>query len=166
MNCYIQVENGQPINHPAYESNLLHAFNSIPDTWELFVRVERPTLGIYEVLESDMPAYVKIEGCWTDVWSVRPMTDAEKTAKQQAAIDAFNDRAQAENWSSWVLDEATCMMQPPIPRPKPDEDKLNQRISTFWCGADNNWRDTPVRPVGNNYTFDFFAWEWIEVHEE
>lgn len=162
MNLYIQVENGQTVNHPAFESNLIQAFKSVPFNWEPFVRVERPVLDVYELLESEMPTYEKVDGTWTDVWSVRPMTNVEKAAKQQATIDDFNNREQSENWSAWTLDEATCTMVPPIPRPEPDETKLSQGIMTFWCGADNNWKDTPVRPQGN-YKFDFFAWVWIEV---
>ncbi len=162
MNLYIETENGQTKNHPAFEDNLIQAFGAVPGHWEPFIRVERPTLGVYEVLESDKPTYEKVDGTWTDVWALRPMTDAEKTAKQQAVITAFNNREQAENWSAWTLDEATCTMVPPIQRPAPDETKLTQRIFTFWCGADNNWKDTPVRPEGN-YKFDFFAWQWIEV---
>jgi hypothetical protein len=106
----------------------------------------------------------KIDGVWTDVWPVRSMTATEIAAKQQATIDEFRSQEQAENWSAWTLDEATCTMQPPIPRPEPDEAKLSQRIFTFWCGADGNWKDTPVRPEGN-YKFDFFMWQWIEVAE-
>ena len=162
MNLYIETENGQTKNHPAFEDNLLQAFGSIPDTWEPFTRVERPVPGVYQVLESEEAVYAKVDGVWTDVWSVREMTVEEKTAKQQAAITAFNDRPQAENWSAWTLDEATCTMQPPIPRPEFDEAKLAQRIATFWCGADANWKDTPVRPEGN-YKFDFLAWQWVEV---
>jgi hypothetical protein len=164
MNLYIETKNGQVINHPALESNLLQAFGSIPNNWEPFIRVERPAPGIYELLESDTPVYAKVDNVWTDIWSVREMTAEEKTAKQQAVITAFNDRSQAENWSAWTLDEATCTMQPPIPRPEPDEAKLEQRIYTFWCGADNNWKDTPVLPEGN-YKFDFLAWQWIEITE-
>jgi hypothetical protein len=164
MNLYIETKNGQVINHPALESNLLQAFGSIPNNWEPFIRVERPAPGIYELLESDTPVYAKVDNVWTDIWSVREMTAEEKTAKQQAVITAFNDRSQAENWSAWTLDEATCTMQPPIPRPEPDEAKLEQRIYTFWCGADNNWKDTPVLPEGN-YRFDFLAWQWIEITE-
>ena len=164
MNLYIETKNGQVINHPALESNLLQAFGSIPNNWEPFIRVERPAPGIYELLESDTPVYAKVDNVWTDIWSVREMTAEEKTAKQQAVITAFNDRSQAENWSAWTLDEATCTMQPPIPRPEPDEAKLEQRIYTFWCGADNNWKDTPVLPEGN-YNFDFLAWQWIEITE-
>ena len=164
MNLYIQVENGQTVNHPAFEDNLLQALGSIPDNWEPFIRVERPIPGVYEVLESDTPTYQKVNGTWTDVWALRPMTDAEKAAKQQAVKDDFNAREQASNWSAWTLDEATCTMVPPIPRPEPDQTKLDQHILTFWCGADNNWKDTPPRPQdGKMYKFDFFAWTWVEV---
>ena len=160
MKLYIETENGQTKNHPAFEDNLLQAFGSIPSHWEPFTRVERPVRGVYEVFESDMPTYQKINGTWTDVWALRPMTDAEKAAKQQAVKDDFNAREQASNWSAWTLDEATCTMVPPIPRPAPDQTKLDQGIFTFWCGADNNWKDTPVRPQGN-YKFDFLAWTWV-----
>lgn len=162
MNLYIETENGQIKNHPAFEDNLIQAFGAVPGHWEPFIRVERPTPGVYEVLESDNPTYEKVDGTWTDVWALRPMTNAEKTAKQQAVITAFNNREQAENWSAWTLDETTCTMIPPIQRPALDEANLSQRIFTFWCGADNNWKDTPVRPEGD-YKFDFLAWQWIEV---
>jgi hypothetical protein len=162
MNLYIETENGAVKNHPAFENNLIQAFGSVPSHWEPFVRVERPIPGVYELLESQESVYAKVNGVWTDVWAVRPMTPEEKTTKQQAVIDAFNSRPQAANWSAWSLDEATCTIQPPIPRLEPDQIKLDQRIMTFWCGADSNWKDTPVCPVGN-YKFDFFAWNWVEV---
>lgn len=160
MNLYIEIIDGQTINHPAFEDNLLNAFGSIPAHWEPFVRVDRPTPGIYDVLESNEPTYEKVNGFWTDVWSIRAMTNVEKAAKQQEVKDVFNAREQAENWSAWTFDEATCSMQPPIPRPAPDEAKISQGIMTFWCGADNNWKDTPVQPEGN-YKFDFLAWAWV-----
>jgi hypothetical protein len=162
MNLHIETENGQIKNHPAFEDNLIQAFGAVPAHWEPFTRVERPAPGVYQLLESEEAVYAKVDGVWTDVWALRDMTAEEKTAKQQAVITAFNDRPQAENWSAWTLDEATCAVVPPIPRPEPDEAKLEQRIATFWCGADNNWKDTPVRPEGN-YTFDFIAWQWVEV---
>ena len=162
MNLYIETQDGQPVNHPAFEDNLVQAFGSIPAHWKPFTRVERPVPGIYQLLESDEPVYAKVDGVWTDMWSVRELTAEEKTAKQQAVITAFNAREQAENWSAWTLDEATCTMVPPIPRPEPNQAKLEQRIMTVWCGADNNWKDTPVLPEGN-YKFDFIAWQWVEA---
>lgn len=164
MNLYIQVEAGQTINHPAFESNLLQAFGCIPSNWEPFIRIERPELGVYEVLESEQPTYQKINGVWRDVWSLRQMTAEEKTAKQQAVITAFNNREQSENWSTWSFDEVTCTMQPPIPRPDPDKTKTDQGIFTFWCGAENNWKDTPPHPQGDEtYKFDFLMWVWVKV---
>lgn len=160
MNLYIETKDGQPVNHPAFEDNLMQAFGSIPSQWEPFNRVPQPVPGVYDVLESNMPTYQKVDGVWADVWMLRPMTAVEKTTKQQAIITAFNAREQAENWAAWTLDEATCEMVPPIPRPEPDEAKLAQRIATFWCGADANWKDTPVRPEGD-YKFDFLAWQWV-----
>jgi len=164
MNLYIETENGAVKNHPAFEDNLIQAFGSVPAHWEPFIRVERPTLGVYQILESNEPIYTKVNGVWTDVWSLREMTLEEKTAKQQAVIDKFNAREQAENWSAWTLDEDTCKMIPPITRPDPIQSKLDDGIFTFWCGAENNWKDTPVKPVDENqYKFDFFAWQWVQI---
>jgi hypothetical protein len=157
MNLYIETENGVTKNHPAFENNLIQAFGSIPAHWEPFTRVERPTPGIYQLLESQEPVYAKVNGVWTDVWTVRDMTAEEKTALQQSVITAFNEREYTSNWSAWILDEATCTMQPPIPRPELVEGKL-----VFWCGADANWKEAPARPEGE-YKFDFLAWQWVQV---
>ena len=157
MNLYIEIKNGVTKNHPAFEDNLVQAFGEVPANWESFVRVERPLLGLYQVLESNEPTYEKVNGVWTDVWVVRNMTTEEKAALQQRAIEAFNARAQAENWSAWTFDEATCTMVPPIPRPVSEQD-------IRWCGAENNWKEVPARPVDDNqYKFDFLAWQWVQV---
>lgn len=164
MNLYIETENGVTKNHPAFEDNLLQAFGSIPAHWEPFTRIERPVLGVYEVMTAEEPTYEKVNGAWTDVWHKRDMTAEEKTAKQQEVITSFNEREYASNWSAWTLDEATCTMQPPIPRPAPDQTKLDAGILTMWCGADANWKDTPARPVDDNqYKFDFLAWQWVPL---
>ena len=162
MNLYIETENGATKNHPAFEDNLIQAFGAVPAHWEPFTRVEPPVPGMYQVLVSDNPVYTKIDGVWTDVWTVREMTTEEKAPVQQTIRNAFAAREQAENWSAWTWDEATCTMVPPIPRPAVDETKTAAGIMTFWCGADANWKDTPVRPEGN-YKFDFFAWDWVAV---
>jgi len=164
MNLYIEIEDGQPKNHPAFEENLIKAFGSVPNNWEPFVRIECPTPNVYQVLESNISAYAKVNDVWTDVWPLRDMTAEEKSSKQQTVISAFNSREQAENWSAWTFNDATCKMIPPITRPEPDQTKLDARIFTFWCGADNNWKDTPVRLADNNqYKFDFFAWQWVQI---
>ena len=155
MNLYIETENGSTKNHPAFEDNLIQAFGVIPAHWEPFIRVERPIVGAYQTMDSNDSVYTKVDGVWTDVWTVREMTAEEKTAKQQGVITAFNTREQAENWSAWTLDEATCTMQPPIPRPD-----VVDGVLLIWCGADNSWKEAPAKPEGQ-YKFDFFAWDWV-----
>ena len=162
MNLYIETENGTIKNHPAFEDNLIQAFGEVPTHWEAFVRVEQPVPTTYQILEFDKPTYAKVDGVWTDVWSLREMTTEEKTAVQQEVITTFNNRNYSTNWSAWTLDEATNTMVPPIPRPELNQTKMNSGVFTFWCGADANWKDTPVRPEGE-YQFDFFAWQWVEI---
>ena len=159
MKLYIETENGVTKNHPAFEYNLLQAFGSIPSHWESFTRIERPILDVYELMTAEEPTYEKVDGVWTDVWHKRDMTAEEKTAKQQDVITAFNSREYASNWSTWTLNEDTCEMQPPIPRPE-----QIVGVMVAWCGADNNWKEVPARPVDDNqYNFDYIAWQWVQV---
>jgi hypothetical protein len=159
MNLYIETENGQAKNHPAFEDNLIAAFGAIPEHWEPFVRINKPIPSVYQVLDGDEPTYAKVNGVWTDVWPLRDMTAEEKTAKQQEVIDAFNNREYASNWSAWTFDEAACKMQPPISRPE-----YVEGLDIRWCGADNNWKEVPARPVDDyQYKFDFLAWQWVQV---
>ena len=162
MNLYIQIKDGVPVNHPVFMDNLIQAFGKIPNDWEQFIRMQQPNIGAYQVLENEQPTYEKQFGYWMDIWAVRDMTPEEKFAKQQAVRDTFNSREQAENWSAWTLDEATCKMVPPTPRPEIDQAKIDAGILTVWCGAENGWKDTPPRPEGL-YKFDFFAWQWVEI---
>ena len=157
MNLYIETENGATKNHPAFEHNLIQAFGSVPAHWEPFVRVERPTPSVYQVLESQEAVYAKVDGVWTDVWTIRDMTNEEKAAVQQAVRDAWALLPNAFNFTAWVLDEAALRMVPPTPRPV-EEGKIFR-----WSGADNNWKEAPAKPEGQ-YTFDFAQWAWIQAN--
>jgi len=156
MNLYIQIENDVAINHPAFEENLITAYGAIPDGWESFVRVQRPTLGIYQVLESEVPTYEKVGGVWTDVWPVRDMTAEEKSAKQNAVKQFWATRDQSFNWSAWVFNEETCDYDPPIPRPL---------LGNYdWSGVDNEWKLAPKYPrTGGQYKFDYAKWDWVAL---
>ena len=84
MNLYIQIENGQPINHPAIEENLIHAFGSIPEGWNPFIRIQQEdanlTVGMYQ---KAIDSYgLSSDGItWQDVWTVVDMTEEEKNQK-------------------------------------------------------------------------------------
>jgi len=127
MNLYIQVENGQTVNHPAFEDNLIQAFGSVPSNWEPFDRIERPLPGVYEVV-SDQPVYQKIDGRWKDIWNVRPMTAEEKTAKQNAVKEAWAQNGHA----SWIFDEDSCSFKPPVPYPTDGKKYRWDEPTTSW----------------------------------
>jgi hypothetical protein len=146
MNLFIQVENEQPVNHPAFEDNLLQAFGAIPENWEPFIRVERPVPNTNQVLESKEPVYAKVNGVWTDVWTIRDMTEEEKAIEQQKLANlailekqALKERVQEiwatlpnrENFSAWVYDEEVGQYLPPTPRPTEGDYR--------WDGSSNSW---------------------------
>lgn len=157
MNLYIETENGQIKNHPAFEDNLIQAFGFVPNHWEPFNRVLKPKVSQYEVVDPLESRYEKVDGVWTDVWTVRPMTELEKTNYQQVVKNAWATHPNHQNYVSWVFDEDTCWYKPPIPRPEPIEG-----VTVLWCGADNNWKEAPARPEGE-YKFDFIAWAWVAL---
>ena len=78
-NLYIEIENGVIKNHPAYESNLIQTFGSVPSNWMPFTRVERPKPSSYQIVLEDTPVYTIVDGVCMDVWSVRDMTEEERT---------------------------------------------------------------------------------------
>jgi hypothetical protein len=132
MNLYIKIENGKPVDHPAFMDNLIQAFGAVPSNWEQFIRIERPVPTVYQILDSQEPTYEFNEqlGYWTDTWALRDMTDVEKTAKQQAIKDAWAAKPNVANFLAWIFNEDTCQYEPPIPRPE----------GAFkWDGATNSW---------------------------
>lgn len=165
MNLYIEIKDGQPINHPAFEDNLIEAFGQVPSNWEPFVRVERPVPGRFEVLDSQEPTYQKIDGVWTDVWTVRPMTQDEKNVIFQRIKDDWAARPDAANWTAWTFNEETMWFDPPVPRPERTQAQIDARIYYRWCGAENNWKETPPLPEGDEsgYRFNFLEWHWVKL---
>lgn len=159
MNLYIETENGQIKNHPAFEENLLQAFGSIPENWEIFERVNKPLLGIYEKFESEESNYAKVDGVWKDVWVIISMTEEEKKAKQQKIKDDWEAKSDFFNFTAWVFDDKTCSFVPPIPYPNPVAKGEIYR----WYGIENNWKLMPKRPEGGEYTFNLIDWNWVEV---
>ena len=162
MNLYIQIENDQPVNHPAFEDNLIEAFGSIPNHWEPFTRLEKPTLGANEKFDNPDVTYEKINGVWTDVYHVVEITAEEKAAIKQTKIEAYKEAWQAlpqrDNFSAWVFNEETIQYEPPMPRPTDRE--------VIWSGANNGWVDKPQKPDdGKTYRLDFYTSSWVEITE-
>ena len=109
MELFIRIVDGQPFEHPILADNFAQAFpdvdvNNLPPEFARFERVALSALEVYEVYEG--VTYELINGLYKDVHHVRPMTDAEKTAK----IAYCKDLPHPEDW---VFDEAVCAWQPP-----------------------------------------------------
>ena len=85
MKLYIEVENGQPVNHPILELNLVHIYDSvenIPEKYEPFNRIPQNVSST--VLQRVVNTYEKTDGVWQDVWSVEDLVGEELlNAKQQ-----------------------------------------------------------------------------------
>jgi hypothetical protein len=116
MRLIIRVKNGQPFEHPIVESNFRQAFpsvdvNKLPPEFVMFERVEKPTIGVYQVYEG--VTYELSSGICRDVHHVRDMTPEEMQEKQNNV---------KSNWSiyghaSWVFDEETCSFRSPVSYP-------------------------------------------------
>lgn len=155
---YIQVENGLPVNHPAFKINLIDAFGAIPDNWEPFIRIPNPTFNDKNlVLEHPEPVYRKIDGVWRDVWYYRTKTAEEIEAVLAPIREQWANRPYAHNFTAWVLNEEKLIYEPPIPRPTGPG-------FYRWYGAENRWRlADPIPRDGKQYYFDFDNWVNVEI---
>jgi hypothetical protein len=113
MKLYIEIENGQPKNHPALEENLIDVFKTIPEHWVPFERITKPVLNVYEVWVTTEPTYELVDGVYKDVWHTRSMTDEEITIKQNKLKADWEENG----FSSWTFNPTTCSFVPPTPYP-------------------------------------------------
>lgn len=150
-NLYIQIENGQPINHPVYDFNLVHVFGNIPEGWVLFNRIEEP-VGL---LTSPFQKAVNTYGLssdnvtWEDKWSAVEISDEEKAsliAEKQANPPYPNAVLDTSNLT-WI-------------RPAKPTDNQNY-LFNYKTGI---WTVVPVRPDSSKKcTFNWDTMEWVEI---
>jgi len=128
MNLYIKIQDGQILDHPILEDNLMMIWpdidlNNLPREYVKFIRVAKNVSeGPYEI------AYISYE--WDgdtvrDVWYLRPMTAAEQLAKQEMVKQDW----QTYGYASWQFNETTCGFDPPVPYPN-DENKYRWNEDT------------------------------------
>ena len=135
MNLYIQLENGQPVEHPLIEANLIHLgidLDNLPENYARFERVPPPELGVYELY--DGVTYEWDNDVVKDVHHVRPMTPEEKTEKQ----NKIKDQWARFGFASWIFNEETCFFNAPIPDPTTETDLYQWDESTL------SWVKIPI----------------------
>ena len=145
MNLYIQLQNGEPVNHPILEDNLKQAFpgidlNNLPETFARFERVVPTMLGVYEISEG--VTYEWVDDMVKDVHHRRAMTTEERTAKQ----DTVKADWQQTGFASWIFNEETCAFDPPSPYPTDGKSYVWDEPTTSWVELTN---ESPAARVEN-----------------
>lgn len=110
MELFIRIVDGQPFEHPIMGDNFRQAFpdidtNNLPPEFARFEKVAPPhVVGIYKV---DEGVTYEFDGkVCKEIHHIRPMTDAEKTAKiAEAQAQPHPD--------NFVFSEAICLWLPP-----------------------------------------------------
>jgi len=132
---YIKVIDGNTVDHPVFEQNLMDAFGTIPPEYQPFIRIARPDISSITVFQNivetyETPTYRQVDGVWQDIWTVVDLTEEEKAAKIAAV-------RQTPPFASWTLDESTLIWNPPVPRP--DDGKFYQ-----WNEENQTWTEVEI----------------------
>jgi len=173
MELYIQVKDGKPFEHPIVADNFRQAFphidtNNLPPEFARFVRVQPPAIGLFEVCPECV--YELVDGVYTDIHNVRPMTAEEKAAKIAEA------KANLPN-PTWRIDEET--LRPILPLMPTtggpwtfDHTARDWVIATAppfpsWTLSEDGFRYLP--PVkkpqdGSKYRWDEPTLSWIQLN--
>lgn len=122
MELYIRIKDGQPFEHPIFVDNFRQAFpdidtNNLPAEFAKFERVERPILGVYQVMTAEEPTYELNGAVYKDIWHKRDITAEEIAVKQQAVKDSWA----LNGFASWLFNETTCEFEAPTPKPQDDK---------------------------------------------
>jgi len=113
MNLYIEINDGNIMNHPMQQSNLemLYPgidFENLPENYCKFIRIERPFPKWDEVIEG--PEYKIIDGICYDVWTINKISDEERQKK-------IDDLVASNPYPSWTIDYENYNIISPIPYP-------------------------------------------------
>lgn len=142
MRYFIRVINGEPLGHPIVEDNFKQAFpdidvDNLPDEFFEFIREQYPDdfMHPYKVFEGSSYELLS-DGKYHDVHSFRDMTSEEKAAKKAQVI---SDWQKSSGYPSFIFDEDTCEMKPPVPAP--DDGK-----AYLWNEELQGYVEVPVAP--------------------
>jgi hypothetical protein len=140
---FIKIVDGQPVDNPVYESNLIQVYGYVPPEYQPFTRVQNTitTVTIYQNLTD---TYQEVNGQWQDVWVISEQTTEEKAvttakinadgvAQQQALIANANtqianltaqgDTQGVETWNTYLA-SLNAWVMPPI-NPNWTQDTIN-----------------------------------------
>lgn len=142
LNLFIKLENGEPVNHPTTEENLLQFYpdlevNNPPDGWGKFIREPHPDMNFFETVDTVnyelSEEYTKQFGTktWHDVYTIREMTPEEK---EQKCLSFFSKKLEDLHPS---FNSVSGMFIPT--KPMPQDGKFYE-----WVPNMNMWVDVEV----------------------
>lgn len=144
---FIQIKDGQPFEHPIARENMQQLFpqhdldTTIPDNFAVFDRKQPPLTGPYTRVAGQ--SYDWVDGIVTDIFTTRDLTEDEKFAQQESVKINFEKHV---GYKSWVFDEESCTMKPPIPYPG-NQDGSGPRYK--WDETTLEWVDITDQPVAD-----------------
>jgi hypothetical protein len=148
MSLLLKIVDGQPVDHPADENNLLQYYTEIPSEYKPFLRVEKPNNGPY-VIYPEFPEYKLVDGFWTDVWTPLTLTQEQideitanltkvNYAKRDNFINIANtqistltDENQIQVWQNYIAQLQAWQMQTAYPL-TPAFPKMPKQVDGIW----------------------------------
>jgi len=103
MNLYIQMQDGQPWQHPLLEDNVLQAWpgidlNNLPANLARFRRYQQPGPDVMPVGNFQVPICtyeLASDGVYEDTWTVREMDEDEKRVTTKAQKKSVADQLES-----------------------------------------------------------------------
>ena len=82
-NLYIKIENGQAVDHPAFEDHLIQAFGEVPSNWAPFKRIPEHECELHHLLGHFQKVVCTYQldddgVTWKDVWTIQDMDEDER----------------------------------------------------------------------------------------
>jgi len=102
MNLYIQMQDGQPINHPIIETNLIQVrpnidLENLPSEFARFNRYQMPADLVTSPFQIPYNTYgLDADGVtYCDIWAVRDMDDLERQARTMVEQRSVDEQVQS-----------------------------------------------------------------------
>jgi hypothetical protein len=129
---FIKVVDGQPVDNPVYQSNLIQVYGYVPPEYQPFTRVQQNVTPL--IYQNVTDTYQDVNGQWQDVWVISEQTTEEKAATtaqinangvaqqqqlitnantQIATLTAEGDTQGVETWQAYLV-TLNAWTMPPI----------------------------------------------------
>jgi hypothetical protein len=142
---FLKVVDGQPIENPVYESNLIQVYGYVPPEYQPFTRVQQNVTPL--IYENVTDTYQTVDGQWQDVWVI-----SEQTTEQKAATTAqINAEGVAQQQQLIINANAKIVTL------TAEGDTQGVEVWNTYLTSLNAWTMPPINPnwTQNTINYDF-----------